>query len=470
MTNVHLIGIGGSGMSAIARLLIEKGFSVSGSDLELTSLASEMQKIGAKISIGHHADNVKDADFVIRSSAIPVENIEVQEALRWDIPVYKRADYIGQLVAEKIGIAVAGTHGKTTTTAMISWMLTFLNKDPSFLIGGVAKDLGVNAHKGMGDLFVVEADEYDYMFLGLTPQIAVVTNVEHDHPDLYPTKEDYFSAFNKFVSRIPEGGELIACQDDDGAAKLLEFAKKQEMKHESYGINPTRGSQLPDYFGDNLLMDQRGNYRFDVYFNHKQLVSIDLNIPGIHNVRNALASICVAHQLDLPLSLAAEALRRFQGTGRRFELRGVVSGITVVDDYAHHPTEIRATLAAAHDRYPDRQLWAVWQPHTYSRTQTLFQQYLTAFDAADHVLITEIFASREPVEKNFSAIRLVEAMHHPDVHFMASNNQAAKFLKTNLKKGDVLMVLSAGDATQISTDVLNFFSENGNENHDENLD
>jgi UDP-N-acetylmuramate--alanine ligase len=461
MTNVHLIGIGGSGMSAIARFLIEKGFSVSGSDLELSPLASEMQEIGAKVSIGHHADHVKGADLVIRSSAIPVENIEVQEAEIRGIPVYKRVDYIGQLVAEKLGIAVAGTHGKTTTSAMISWILTFLDQDPSFLIGGVAKNFGLNAHVGKGDLFVVEADEYDYMFLGLSPQIAVVTNVEHDHPDLYPTGEDFYDAFVKFVSGIPKDGMLIACQDDDGAGKLLEFAEKQDLKRISYGINKDRGRQLPDYFGDHLIMDQQGNYQFDVYFNQKLLVAIDLNIPGIHNVRNALASVCVVHQLNLSLSLAAQALSSFLGTGRRFESRGEVSGIAVVDDYAHHPTEIRATLAAARDRYPDRQLWAVWQPHTYSRTRILFQQYLTAFDAADHVLVTEIFASREPVDKDFSAIKIVEAMHHPDVNFVANNVQAVNFLKTNLKQGDVLMVLSAGDANQISTDVVDYFSKNG---------
>lgn len=448
-------------MSAIARFLLEKGFSVSGSDLELSSLASELQEIGAKVSIGHHANQVEGADFVIRSSAIPVENVEVQEAQIRGIPVYKRVDYIDQLVAEKFGIAVAGTHGKTTTSAMISWILTSLDQDPSFLIGGVAKNFGLNAHAGKGDLFVVEADEYDYMFLGLSPQIAVVTNVEHDHPDLYPTGEDFYDAFVKFVGRIPNDGMLIACTDDDGAAKLLEVAEKQGIKHISYGINNIRGNQLPAYFGDNFIMDQHGNYKFDVYFNMKHLVTTDLNIPGIHNVRNALASLCVVHQLNMSLSLAAQALSSFLGTSRRFESRGEVSGITVVDDYAHHPTEIRATLAAARDRYPGRQLWAVWQPHTYSRTRILFQQYLTAFDAADHVLVTEIFASREPADKDFSAIKIVEAMHHPDVNFVENNAQAVSFLKTNLKQGDVLMVLSAGDAYQISVDVVDYFSVNG---------
>jgi UDP-N-acetylmuramate--alanine ligase len=465
MTHVHLIGIGGSGMSAIARLLIEKGYSVSGSDLELSPLAVEVQNFGARVSNGHFEDNVVGADIVIRSSAIPVENVEVQEALKRSIPVYKRADFLGELVAEKVGVAVAGTHGKTTTTAMISWMLTALDQDPSYLIGGVSKNLGVNAHAGQGDYFVIEADEYDYMFLGLTPNIAIVTNVEHDHPDCFPTQDDFFKAFVDFVNRIPEDGLLIACMDDDGAANLLEYARDQGYKTISYGISKSTNGVSPDFFGDNLTIDHQGNYQFDVFVDQKQLTEMTLRIPGIHNVRNTLAAASISHQLNLSISKAAQALGEFQGTSRRFESWGEISGITVVDDYAHHPTEIRATLTAARDRYPGRQLWAVWQPHTYSRTRTLFNDYLTAFDAADHVLITEIYASREPVEKDFSANKIVEAMQHPDVRYMVNNSQATDFLITNLKQEDVLIVLSAGDANQISVDIVEYLSANGSENH-----
>jgi UDP-N-acetylmuramate--alanine ligase len=463
MSQIHLIGIGGSGMSAIARLLIEKGHSVSGSDLELSPLAIEVQNSGAQISIGHHADNVQGADIVIRSSAIPVKNVEVQKALKLGIPVYKRADYLGEIVAEKIGIAVAGTHGKTTTTAMISWMLAALDQDPSYLIGGVSKNLGVNAHAGRGDYFVIEADEYDFMFLGLSPDIAIVTNVEHDHPDCFPTGEDFFKAFVEFMKRIPENGTLIACLDDMGAAALLDQAKALDYKTLSYGIEKSSAGITPNFYADDLSLDAKGNYRFEVNLNQEHLTRIEMSIPGKHNVLNALAVIATAHQLSLSISGAARALSEYQGTGRRFESWGEFSGITVVDDYAHHPTEIRTTLAAARDRFPGRQIWAVWQPHTYSRTRTLFDDYLTAFDAADHVLVTEIYASREPVDTEFSANKIVERMQHPDVRFMTSKSQTTEFLLTNLKQGDVLMVLSAGDANQISNDIVEKLSSNGSE-------
>lgn len=465
MRKFHLIGIGGSGMSAIARLLIEKGNAVSGSDLEMSPLALEVKKMGARVFIGHQVENIESAEVVIRSSAIPDENVEVQEALKKEIPLYKRADFLGELVAEKFGIAIAGTHGKTTTTAMISWMLTSLDKDPSYLIGGVSKNLGVNAHAGHGEYFVIEADEYDHMFLGLSPDIAIVTNVEHDHPDCFPTSADFFNAFVDFVNKMPDSGLLIACSDDPGATALLDRARNQGYKTISYGLNKSEVGELPDFVGDNLTLDNEGNYRIDVFHNREYLSELRLKIPGQHNVRNALAAIAVSQQINLPVSTAVRALEAFQGTGRRFETWGEISGITVVDDYAHHPTEIQATLSAAKERYAGRPLWAVWQPHTYSRTRALFEDYLSVFEAADHVLITEVFASRETVEKDFSANRIVEEMQHPDVRFMANNKQATDFLLSNLKSGDVLIVLSAGDANQISSNLVEKLSSNGNEKH-----
>jgi len=465
MEHVHLIGIGGSGLSAIARLLIERGYTVSGSDQELSQFAQEVQDLGAKVNIGHRAELVIGADLVIRSSAIPDDNVEVQAASAAGIPVYKRADYLGQLTGERLGIAVAGTHGKTTTTAMISWMLSALDQDPSYIIGGVAKNLGRNAHAGSGQAFVIEADEYDYMFLGLRPQIAIVTNVEHDHPDCFPTEEDFFQAFIAFVRRLPKQGVLLACTDDIGAAQLLDIAKGFDFTHFSYGLETLKDQKAPHYGVQKLILTQQGFYKFEVLFQGKRLAVISLNVPGIHNARNALAALAVAHQLNLPAADAAKALSEFQGTARRFELRGEISGIAVIDDYAHHPTEIKATLAAARNRYPDRELWAVWQPHTYSRTEVLFNEYLTAFREADHVLVTEIFASREPINQEFSSLKVVQSMDHPDVHFLSDNNQVTDFLVRNLKRGDVLMVLSAGDADQISENVINLLSVNGNANN-----
>jgi UDP-N-acetylmuramate--alanine ligase len=462
MAHVHLVGIGGSGLSAIARILLERGEVVSGSDLESSSFAREIEELGAKVMIGHRADYILGADLVIRSSAIPDNNVEIQAALEAEIPIYKRADYLGELMAGKKGIAVAGTHGKTTTTAMISWMLTSLEQDPSYIIGGVSKNLGQNAHAGGGELFVIEADEYDYMFLGLQPQIAIVTNIEHDHPDVYPTEEVFFQAFIDFANRIKDGGVLIACQDDYGAAKLVDMTVGFGFSCYSYGLGSMSPYETPDYSVQNLTLTSENIYVFDALFRGGHLTEVSISLPGIHNVRNAIAAIAVAHQLDLPTTDAAQALMEYQGTERRFEVRGEFSGIEVIDDYAHHPTEIKATLAAARSRFPGRKLWAVWQPHTYSRTSALFDDFLTAFEDADHVLITEIFASRETPDQNESSLQIVHAMNHPDVLYMASNGQVVEYLMGNLKHGDVLMVLSAGDAIQISEEVIRLLSMNGN--------
>ncbi|HUV29224.1 MAG TPA: UDP-N-acetylmuramate--L-alanine ligase [Anaerolineales bacterium] len=463
MAHAYFIGIGGSGLSAIARLLIEKGYQVSGSDLEFSSHAREIENLGAKVFVGHKAEQISGADFVIRSSAIPDDNEEVKAAQIAGIPVYKRSEFLGKMTAERFCVAVAGAHGKTTTTAMISWMLTALDQDPSYIIGGVSKNLAKNAHAGRGSTFVVEADEYDYMFLGLHPQIAAVTNIEYDHPDCFPTEKDFFAAFVDFVKQIPEDGILLACTDDTKAAELLDLAKLNfKIDTRSYGLENREDGISPDYAVRNLSLNQLGSYNFEIYHDQGTLAEISLQIPGIHNVRNAAACLAVAHLLDLPLENAARALGEFQGTERRFEILAEVSGIAVIDDYAHHPTEIRATLGAARNRYPDRELWAVWQPHTYSRTETLFDEYLTAFSEADHVLVTEVYASREPVRDDFSALQVVESMQHPDASFLASNTQVADYLIANLKPGDVVLVLSAGDANQISAQVVEKLSLNGN--------
>jgi UDP-N-acetylmuramate--alanine ligase len=459
MSHIHLVGIGGSGLSAIARILIERGEVVSGSDLEFSPFAQEIESLGAKVTIGHRVENVHGADLVIRSSAIPADNVEIVTSTEAGIPVYKRSDYLGELMADKKGIAVAGTHGKTTTTAMISWMLSVLDQDPSDIIGGVSRNLGQNAHSGKGDAFVIEADEYDYMFLGLQPQIAVVTNIEHDHPDIFPTEEVFFQAFIDFANRIKEGGALIACQDDIGAAKLVDMTVDFGFSSFSYGLG-SQGSL--DYGVENLTLTGEGLYEFEAFFKGDHLANVSLSLPGIHNASNALAALAVVHQLGLSTKDAAKSMSEFQGTERRFEVRGEFSEIEVIDDYAHHPTEIKATLAAARNRYPSRKLWAVWQPHTYSRTSALFDDYLTSFEDADHVLVTEIYASRETSNHNESSQTIVQAMDHPDVHFLTSNKKVTDYLVSNLKPGDVLIVLSAGDANQISDDVIDLLSVNGN--------
>ncbi|HUV16648.1 MAG TPA: UDP-N-acetylmuramate--L-alanine ligase [Pelolinea sp.] len=458
MTHYHFIGIGGAGLSPIARVLLEKGHQVSGSDLVMSRMAQELRDLGVKVSIGHDAANVFGADVVMRSSAIPDNNVEVLAGMNAHIPVVKRVDFLEDLTTEKEVIAVAGTHGKTTTTAMISSCLTELGKDPSFVIGGISKNLGTNAHAGEGEYFVIEADEYDRMFLGLSPQILIITNIEHDHPDCYPTPEEYFQAFVDFTGKIQPGGVLLACSDHPGTAKLIHLVNGS-FKLLTYGTKADSNYLIRDIHhvpGSGVCF--RLSY---LDFN----VELNLIVPGNHNAYNATAALAVTHQLGLSSEKSIQSVEKYSGTGRRFDILGVVDGITVIDDYGHHPTEIRATLSATRCRYPDQKIWAVWQPHTYSRTQTLADEFKAAFTDADHVIVTEIYASREK-KQDYSSKEVVEKMSHPDVRQIAELSDVTDYLIHHIKPGDVLLVLSAGDADQISRDVLKILNDRKGKTHD----
>ena len=462
MSRVHLIGIGGSGLSAIARLLLERGDTVTGSDRVLSPFANELQKAGVKVYVGHHPRNVTGAEWVVRSSAIPDDNPEVRAAELANIPVYKRADILGQLMADKVVIAVAGTHGKTTTTAMIAWVLIELGRDPSFIVGSNLNNLGVNAHAGKGDVFVIEADEYDRMFLGLKPRIEVITSIEHDHPDVFPNFEDMYAAFEAFVDLLPADGTLVVCADDSGASSLINHARKEGKAVVGYTVQNEMTINSQNWIQARAIKaNPQGGFSFDVASNltgDPSPLKLDLQVPGIHNVRNALAALAVAELLGLSAQKAAEAFETFMGTGRRFEVRGEVAGVTIIDDYAHHPTEIVATLAAARVRYPDRRIWAVWQPHTYSRTQALFTEFSRAFKDADEVIVSEVYASREP-KQDFTSAEIVSAMPHASARYLGTLDEISDYLVEYLQPGDVLLVLSAGDADRISTDVLAGLSE-----------
>lgn len=460
MEKIHLIGIGGSGLSAIARLLLEMGVAVSGSDRAESTFLAGLRNLGAEIMIGHRGENISGATLVVRSSAIPDDNPEVVAAREAGIPVLKRADFLGKLMTGKTGIAIAGTHGKTTTTSMLAWLLTELKQDPSFIIGGVQHNLGVNAHAGKGDCFVIEADEYDRMFLGLRPMIEIVTNVEHDHPDCYPTSEDFYTAFKQFVSLLPENGSLIACAEDDGATRLMAQASENHKNIYSYAIADNSGQKTMgiESLATNLKVNQKGGVSFDAKIN-EQSCHVDLQVPGRHNVLNSLACLTTAAMLKLPIDQAAAALGDFQGTDRRFEIRGELDGMTFIDDYAHHPTEIRATLAAARSRFTGRKVWVVWQPHTYSRTQLLQSQFSYAFADADQVIVTAVYAARE-AKQDFSAEQIVKSMAHPAVRYVPELGDASNYLISHMKSGDVLIVLSAGDADIINTWVMDYFKNN----------
>lgn len=463
MKHVHFIGIGGSGLSAIARFLLESGYTVSGSDRALTPFADEIRHAGATVYIGHHPRNIAGADEVVMSSAVSADNPEVQAAKHSNIPIYKRADFLGQLMVDKKGIAIAGTHGKTTTTAMTAWVLHDLGRDPSFIVGGVLNNLGVNAHAGKGNMFVIEADEYDNMFLGLKPQIAVVTSLEHDHPDMFPTLEAMYASFEKFVDLLPEDGTLIVSAEDTGAMTLIPHARQKGINHIAYYIQSEMTISSPYWvMAREVKANKRGGFDFVVSSNLGGVglvsVEVSLQIPGKHNVRNALAVFAIADVLGLPREGVARALEKYTGTGRRFQLRGEVNGISIFDDYAHHPTKIRATLEGARARYPDRRIWAVWQPHTYSRTQTFFLEFSRAFKDADEVIVTEVYAAREP-QQDFTSAEIVSAMAHLSARYIKTLPEVTSHLLRNLKPGDVVIVMSAGDADQISTELVKAFQE-----------
>jgi UDP-N-acetylmuramate--alanine ligase len=419
-SHIHLVGIGGTGLSAIARLLLQKGHRVSGSDRTLSLLAEGLAREGATVYGGHDAANLtEDVDAVIVTSAVKDENPEIAAALARGIPVYKRSDIMASLMEGKRVIAVAGSHGKTTTTAMIVRILVEMGRHPSYIIGGTLKTTGTNAAwDDEGDVFVVEADEYDYMFLGLRPDIAVVTNVEWDHPDFFKTAEDFHHAFEQFVDLLPEGGILIADPSSIGIQALIAHVDAQGREG----------------FADSNLQD------FPIY----------LQVPGMHNLFNARLAIRAAERVGVARVDAMRALESFTGTARRFELKDEIDGIAVIDDYAHNPTKIRSTIQAARSRYPDREIWAVWQPHTYSRTQTFLEQYLTAFDQADHVLVTEIYAAREQPIPGVTSAAFVEKLSHADVRHTPTLDDAVETLLRDVQAPAVILIMSAGDATRIA--------------------
>ena len=448
---VHLIGIGGIGLSAIARVLLEEGRRVSGSDLKLSPITDALADLGATIYQGHRAENVGDADLVIVSSAIPADNPEAAAARARGVPVVKRDWMLGRMMESRFGIAVAGSHGKTTITAMIALVLTEAGLDPTFIVGGIMENLGTNARAGRGEHFVVEADEYDRTFLGLKPRIAVVTNIEMDHPDCYPRLDDLVDVFREFLHLVPADGCIIGCGDEERVRGVLEAGswKLEVGRVITYGLNEGVDWQAVD-----IRSNELGGSSFVALHEGQPVGEFTLRIPGLHNVQNSLAVLAVAHQVGLHLAGVGKTLRSFRGVQRRFEVKGEVNGIVVVDDYAHHPTQIRTTLRAARERYPERTIWAVFQPHTYSRTRALLGEFAASFADADHVVVTDIYAAREDDDLGVSAADIVARMRHPDARYIPGLDEAAGHLLAHLKPGDVLITLGAGDGYKVGKDFL----------------
>ncbi|OQY22057.1 MAG: UDP-N-acetylmuramate--L-alanine ligase [Anaerolineaceae bacterium 4572_32.2] len=442
--HIHLIGIGGAGLSAIARVLMEQGAEVSGSDLTLSPVAESLARDGVRVFDGHRAENVNGADLVVVSSAVPASNVEVRAAQAAGIPVLKRPQVLGRMMNGRLGVTVAGTKGKTTTTAMIASILLKAERDPTFIVGGVLAGLETNAHAGKEPLFVIEADEYDRTFLGLKPTVAVVTNVEHDHPDCYPTFDDFQAAFAEFVALVPRDGLLVACWDDPAARALGERRREAGGAVAFFGLE-----EGAEWRAEDVRPNFAGGVDFLITRGGEVLGLVRLRLPGTHNASNAAAAIAVADFLNVPLRVARSALTEFRGVKRRFEIKGESGGVTVVDDYAHHPTAIRVTLQAARERFTHRSLWAVWQPHTYSRTRALLKDFARAFDLADHVILLPIYAARETDALNTSSRDVAAEMQHPDVRCAGSLDEALVWLGTEVRPGNVVLTLGAGDGNRV---------------------
>ena len=446
--HVHFIGIGGAGMSAIARVLLLQGYHISGSDLRGSPEADALQRDGAKIYQGHDADHVNGAELVIATSAAPDDHIEILSAQKQGIPVYRRFDIMSAIMDGYTGIAIAGTHGKTTTTSMTVHLLKEAGQDPTYIVGGIMGNTGKNADVGEGRAFVIEADEYSNMFHGLRPEIEVITSIEFDHPDFFKTPNDLVESFRRFVGLLPVAGFLITCADDPTAQIFARNREVVNLPTATYGIDNPATWQATN------IRYQGNETRFDVVYRGTPQGTITLQIPGKHNILNALAAIIVAHHEGVSFQTMTEALATFKGTGRRFEVREDVDGIAVIDDYAHHPTAIRMTIDAARQRYPERELWVIWQPHTYSRTQQLWDDYRQAFGQAHHVIVTDVYAAREIHNPDVSAKRFVDELDHRSKFHAPQFTDAVDLLVEGVHAPAVVLIMSAGDAPQIGIEYL----------------
>ena len=446
---IHLVGIGGAGLSAIARILLGRGLQVSGSDLRASELTAKLADEGARIHIGHAAAHVTGAEAVLASSAVPDAHVEVTAARQLGIPVYRRREFMGALLHGADTLAVAGAHGKTTTTAMLAHILLGAGLQPSYIIGGTLASSGVNAAVGRGEAFVIEADEYGNMFHGLSPNLAVVTNVEHDHPDFFATPADMQAAFAQFAQSLADDGALIACADNAGSLALTRARRERGLPALTYGI----AWDCADWRADEIRYDCEGSH-FRVLRRGVACGEVSLGLPGAHNVLNALAALAAAHQRGVGIETGAALLGNFRNAGRRFEMRGEREGIVVIDDYAHHPTAIRANIAAARQRFPQRQLWVVWQPHTYSRIKQFLDDFIASFDSADRAVITPIYAAREAPIDGIDSQGLAQAIDKRcPALYTPTFAAAADLIAKEAQRPAAVLICSAGDANQIA-DIL----------------
>ncbi|MGH9359521.1 MAG: UDP-N-acetylmuramate--L-alanine ligase [Candidatus Acidiferrales bacterium] len=443
---IHFVGIGGIGMSGIAELLLNLEFTVSGSDLKQTTVTDRLARLGARISIGHAAANVHDSQVVVISSAVPAQNPEVVEARRLEIPVIPRAEMLAELMRLKFSVAVAGAHGKTTVTSMIAVMLTEAGLDPTAVIGGRLDVFGSSARLGQGELMVAEADESDKSFLLLLPSIAVVTNIDREHLDHYRDFEEIKNTFVSFMNKTPFYGAVIACSDPPWLETLEAIRPRLRRRLITYGLEPNA-----EITAENVKPD-RGGSAFDVRESGRPLLSARLAVPGRHNVQNALAAVSVGLELGLDASQIRRGLERFRGADRRFEVKAEVEGITVVDDYGHHPAEIRATLDAARARGAQR-IWAVFQPHRYTRTQFLMDEFAAAFAGCERVGVLDIYPAGEDPIAGITAQTLVDRMRRLGclaARYAPSEPDLIREFLEEVRPGTMILTIGAGSVWRIA--------------------
>ena len=433
---VHIVGIGGKHMSAIASLLLDRGVAVSGSDRRPTEVTDALAARGARIFAGHNAANVGDAAMLVFTAAVFDDNPEVAEGRRRGIPVLSRGQMVAALMEGKRVVAVAGAHGKTTTSTLIAWVLREAGRDPMYILGDDSVDLGGGAAWGSSDICVVEADEFRGAFLEYRPSIAVVTNVEADHLDFYGTPENYRQAFVAFAGRIVAGGLLVACGDDDGARAVAATQQALGNRTVLYGIETPAGLTASD-----VRMGEAGAH-FVVERDGTVLGPMRVNLPARHLVLNALGATAALLDLDVPFETIASAVERFHGAKRRFEAHGEVRGVLVMDDFAHHPTECRATIATARRRFPERRLVVIHQPYTYSRLQYLWDEWLTCFTGVDQLIILETDAAREVPGDGPMAVDLARALGAP---YARDHAEAARLAAELAREGDVVFTMGCGD-------------------------
>jgi len=453
--HVHFVGIGGIGMSGIAEVLVNLGFRVSGSDLKNSSVTDRLQQMGVEIFEGHMAENVGQPHVVVRSTAVRDDNPEIVEAHRRSIPVIPRAEMLAELMRLKPHtVAVAGSHGKTTTTSMVATVLGHAGLDPTMVVGGVVGAFGSNAHLGTSDLMVVEADESDRSFLMLTPTIAVVTNIDREHMDYYHDMDDVRACFAKFVNSVPFYGSSVLCLDDPNVQAIIPLLERRRM---TYGL-----SAQADVSAHGIRYDNNFGSTFSVWRGSDVIGDLTLHVPGMHNVYNALAAIAVGFELEVSFDKICEGLNSFAGAGRRFQAKGEVNGVLVVDDYGHHPTEVRATLAAAKLGSGGRRIVVLFQPHRYTRTHDLMQEFARSFNNADVLFITDIYAASEDPIEGVTSEALTSAIKrfgHKEVSYIGGLENAATLLRDYVQPGDLVVTLGAGTVNRVSDQLVGLLKE-----------